>query len=218
MYDTREEFQQKLQSCVVLYKGKPSLIRDVFPGVSKKDIILQHKLLRDSKVLDTDARDKSWDFRTLGSRLGYVNVDYGEGSYRQALYTMRQAVRQSSATQGLSQRNVEYPSLKPQPKVGLPNDYKVSWGDLYPRDWFLDTLERRYPTYQNTIEKIKSETVHSWAWHPRWCIYRPDVGPFYLLYKGSKVAYGDDPGYRWRLSPEFDHLRESLEDLRVKVA
>jgi hypothetical protein len=216
MYETKEEFNQKLAGCIVLLNNTPVHILEAAGGTKAK-ITLTCQNLRAKTTDVVSASDPGWDFRSLGSRLGYTNVDFGEGSYRQAMYVTRMAIRQASRTQGLSQHNVKYDGLKADPNRNL-QWYKPSWGQLYSQEYFLDTLERKYPSI-NDLRKVfeKDKTVTSKAFDPKFAISKPLIGPFYLEYRGKDIGYSDDM-FRWKIGDCYDYLRETLEHINIEVA
>jgi len=215
MYDTAEEFNQKLSGCVVLLGGVPVTIHDA--RGTKNKINIRYTNLRTGVEGEISAFDSGWDFRSLGSRLGYTNVDYGKGSYQEAIYLTRMAVRQSAATQGLSHRNVKVPILKGCPRLGI-RETKVGWQQITSAKWLLDTLERKYPTFSEvTAEFSKNPELVSKAFNPKFAVNRPDVGPFFLEYRSKNIGYSDDFS-RWKIAPEFEHLNETLEHINVRVA
>lgn len=216
MYDTKEEFNQKLAGCIVLLNGTPVQISEA-SGSSKTKITLGYMDLRAKKNDVLSAWESGWDFRSLGSRLGYTNCDYGEGSYRQALYLTRMAVRQASRTQGLSSHNVKYEGFKEDLHRNLPY-YKPGFNNLIQGEWFLDTLERKYPSLDEVKTLFsKDKTVTSKAFHPKFALSKPSVGPFYLAYRGKDIGYSDDLS-RWKIGEDYDHLVETLEYIGMKVS
>jgi hypothetical protein len=215
MYETKEEFNQKLAGCIVLLNNTPVSISEATGG-SKTKINLNYTELRSKKSDVISAWDPGWDFRTLGSRLGYTNIDFGNGSYRQVLYLTRAAVRQASRTQGLSQNNVKYDGFKADPGRGL-DYYKLTWNQLISGDWFTNTLERKYPSMEEIIEGFKDKSLSSRAFDSKFAISKPSVGPFYLEYRGKDIGYSDDL-FRWKLGEDFDYLRESLDHIGMKIA
>lgn len=215
MYDTKEEFNQKLSGCVVLYKDKPVHIIEASGG--QKKIGLHFKDLRLNKIDMAPADEKDWDFRTLGSRLGYTNVDLGKDSYQESLYLTRVAVRQCSNTQGLSYRNVKIPQLRGSVRLGLLRG-PLGWGSLMDKPFFLDTLERKYPSLSAVSYNMrKNSRLCSQAFDPKFAVSRPDVGPFYLDYRGKNIGYSEDFD-KWKVSKDFRHLYETLEHIHLKIA
>jgi len=215
MYDTKEEFHQKLVGTVVLYNSVPVSIQEAL-GSSKNKIILDCYKLRTKERETVSAWDPGWDFRTIGSRLGYMNFDYGEGSYRQALYLTRVAVRQAVSTQGLSQKNVKYDGFRPDKTKGL-DYYKPTWTQIVQNEGFVDTLERKYPSLTEIYDVFsKEKSLSSKAFHPKFAINKPSIGPFYLEYRGKDIGYSDDLS-RWKIGEDYDYLRETLEHINMKV-
>lgn len=213
MYKTKAEFDQKLSSCVVFFKKSPVLIIEAVGPDS--DLKLKYKDLKTGRVEETPI-GVGWDFRTMGSRLGYTNVDLGPGSYQQSLYLTRVAVRNCSSTQGLSSRNVRIPMFKPSERLGYGVN-KIGWGQMTESKFFYDTLERSYPSLQTVSNEMqKNEHLVSKAFDPKFAINRPDVGPFYLEYRGKNIGYSEDLE-QFKVGKEFEHLYESLEHIKLKI-
>lgn len=217
MYDTREEFNQKLVGCVVMYGNTPVYLSDTSGKNGRDKIVLHFTNLKDKTQGQAIASDPAWDFRSLGSRLGYANLNLGDGSYQQALFLSRIALRQSQKCQGLSRHNVRYSPLKGSARLNLPST-KLSFEQLQEMKGFLDTLERKYPTLTDVAgDMTKNPFLYSKAFNSRFAVNRPDVGPFYMEYRGKNIGYSED-FYRWKISPEFDHLKENLEHIQVNIA
>ena len=213
MFDTREEANQKLSGTVVLFNNIPTYI---YEAVGKGDSLkVRHMLLRDKKEQANYLREPGWDFKTVGSKLGYTNVSMGEQSYNEGMYVTRIPVRRTQSCQGLSSHNLRYNGLKGSRRLGL-SSLSINWNSLYVAPYFLDTLEGRYPRLDDLGKDFKNPWVISKAFDRSFSVRRPDVGPFYLEYKGKDIGHSDDL-YRWRLAPQFDYLHETLEHLKVRI-
>ncbi len=213
MYDTQEEAIQKLSSCVVLFNDAPTLIQTAKGSGTKLKIY--HNLLRTGEDRADYIMDKGFDFRSLGTRLGYTN--YESASYKEALYLTRAHVRKSHSTQGLSQHNVRVPTLRGSEILGLPKQ-NITWSHIYNRPYTLDTLERKYPTVKEVESRMaKDQIVTSLAFNKQFAVRRTKVGPFYLEYRGKDIGYTDD-FFRWKIGQDFSYLDETFEMLQLKVA
>lgn len=216
MYETKDEFNQKLLQCVVLFNSNPVIIQEA-SGKTKEEIKLNYYNLKSKKGDVALASESGWDFKSLGSRLGYTNVDFGEDNYRQALYLRRMAVRQASSTQGLSQRNVKYDQLRADPVLNL-GAYKLSWSQVTNGDFFINTLERKFPSLRDLRDFFrKTSGFTSRAFNERFAVSKANIGPFYLEYRGDNIGYSDDLD-RFKIGDEYAYLVESLEHIGVRIA
>lgn len=212
MYDTNAEAKQKLASTIVLLEDTPVTVLDAKGDGDK--LSLKYVRLRTGEEKWASIRDKGWEFRNLGSRLGYTNTDLS--NYKEALYLTRMPVRKS--IQGLSTYNVSIPNFKGSDKLGLPKT-RCDWSVACSRQtWFLDTLEGKYPGIPELISEFtKNPLLTSRAFNRKLAIRKTKVGPFYLEYRGKDIGYTEDFD-RWNISKDFEHLRESLEDVvKLKV-
>ncbi len=220
MYDTREEANQKLANTVVMYKNSPVYVRETGgqngSGGSKLTLLFKH--LRTGSLDEACILDRSWEFRDLGSRLGYMNVDLGNGGHKEASYVTRMGVRASHATQGLSQKNLNFKPLKGSNRLSL-SPLNLTFPTIYCLPFFSDMLEMKYPDLKDISTQFsKNTSLISKAFSRQFAVRRDDVGPFYLQYRGKDVGYTDD-FYRWKISPQYSFLSEQLEynNLNLKV-
>lgn len=213
MYDTKEEANQKLGQTVVLFHGQPCYIIEAVGKGSK--LSLRYNLMRPKEERSNLIQEDGWEFRNLGQRLGYVNVNLGEKSYKEALYTTRVAVRAAHNTQGLSSKNLRYGSLKGSSRLGL-SGYSLGWNSLYQSGYFCDTLEDKYPTFLEVKDSFSTDNyLSSKAFHRSFAVRRHDVGPYYLEYKGKDIGYTDD-FFRWKIADNYKYLEESLDHIEFK--
>lgn len=214
MYDTVEEANQKLRHTVVLYNKSSCFIQQ---ATGSKGLNLEFSTLRDGVILSKSINDKEFEFRNLGQKLGYANINLGNGSYNEALYLSRMPVRQSHSTQGISQKNLHIPSLRGSQKLSL-SPYILSFQQVYTTTPFHDMMEDIFPGL-DVIEKemAKKNYVLSRAFDRQFCVRRDDVGPLYLQYRGRDIGHSDH-FYRWKLASQFSYLNETLEHIHIKVA
>lgn len=219
MYETQQEAHQKLSQTVVLFDGKPSFIREISGGGGDR-IRLHYYFIRDKAERTNYIDEPQWDFRSLGSRLGYANMDLSLGysiptNYKEALYLRRAAVRHAHNTQGLSSKNLRFDSFRGAYRLGLP-PREAEWHQVLLTKSFCDTLEGVYPTFDAVKDAFKNDSeLTSLAFDRHFAIRRHDIGPYYLEYKGKDVGYTDD-FRRWKIAPEFQYLTESLDYINFK--
>ena len=213
MYDTVDEAKQKLVNTVVIFDGTPTHIVDA--RQQDGEIILYHTVLKKKSqgYITNTISDERFDFRTIGSKLGYVN--YENGGYNESVFVERTPVRKAFATQGLSKVNTNISNLSGNKRKGLPS-IKCSWDYLHKVSGFISTVERVFPSLQEITEIFKEEDVVSRAFSPSFAVRRDEVGPFYLMYKGRDIGYTED-FERFKISNRFKYLEESLEEFNLKV-
>lgn len=221
MYDTYQEAQQKLSRCIVLFHGETTYIREASEHSTGR-VRLHHRFLRTNKDAANYIDEEGWDFRSLGKRLGYTNVQLTLGydpprEYKEAVYLRRVAVRQAHNTQGLSEKNVRWNDLRGSYKLDLrPREFE--WASMIDKPWFCDTLEEKYPTFDDVRDRFKSDkTLISLAFDKKFALRRHDIGPFYLEYRGQDIGYTDDFS-RWKIAEEYQYLTESLDTINFKYA
>lgn len=219
MYDNRDEANQKLSNTIVLYKDNPVLIRESGgqSGAKGSKLTLLFKYIRDGKTDEAPILDKGWEFRNLGPRVGYLNVDLGNGSYKESLYVTRMGVRASHNTQGLSHKNLKIPNLRGSKRLGLgPSPLNFNSVSMTP--FFADMLEQKYPSVKDISTQFSK---HSWlisrAFDRQFAIRRDDIGPFYLQYRGKDVAHSSD-FEKWKVGDQYKYLQEQMEHINLKVA
>ena len=203
MYDTHEEANQKLTACVVLFKGSPVYIEEAFSKIGK--VFLRYSSIRDGKGYVEDIRHEDWEFRNLGHRIGYANFE------KESLYCLRSAVRNAHNTQGLSYRNMKFCRFRDPESAPRPDWYYIGRSETV-----ADMLEGKYPTFQDTIKMFENPLKMSVAFDRDFSIYRHQIGPFYLEYKGKEIGYSEDTD-SWKVDKKFLYLGETLEDKQLKV-
>lgn len=214
MYTTKEEAHQKLSGCVCLFNGMSVLI-DTASG-NKGKVTLSYRVTRTGETRSNLITEDGWEFRNLGPRIGYANLDFGTGSYKEAAYLTRAAVRQAHSTQGLSSKNVKIPKLRGSSKLGLA-PLGISWTQVYLTPSFADMVEQKYPCLEEVKNGFKKEPwLVSSAFSRQFAINKPDVGPFYIEYRGKNIGYSEDLD-KWRIDSEFDYLRETLEHIQLRI-
>lgn len=218
MYDTKEEANQKLSNSIVLYDGKPVLIGEALGKGENLNLVFSD--LRTGQLFQSPILDTKWEFRNLGERLGYYNVDNGVEGHKEACYVSRMAVRNTHSCQGLSSRNLSLTPLRGSSRLGL-GKINVSYQYHYKTKGFLDMLEQIYPSYLDVTSEFSTDPwLISKAFHRQFAIRkgdRNDMVPWILEYKGKRVGYSKDLS-SWNVSEDYDYIKESLEYLNLKVA
>lgn len=215
MYDTSEEANQKLRHSVVLLKSDPVYIQ-ISDGANK-NVSLTFNNLKDGSTDKRCIWDKDWNFRDLGSYLGYANFDLGTGRHKEASYLSRMPVRQCSSTQGVCQRNLHIPPLKGSARLAL-GPHNLVWQGVYNTKPFVDMFSGKYPSFEDVKKEFeKNSWLISKAFTKEFAVRRADVGPFFLQYKGKDVGHSDDL-YKWKVAKQFKYLEETMDHIKLKVA
>lgn len=213
MYDTKEEAHQKLTSCLCLFKEEPAYIENVHQN--GKHVSLEFFNTR-QRITDIQSiTHEGWEFRNLGPRVGYININ--EREHKEASYAVRSAVRLAHNTQGLSHKNMRLSSLRGLPKMKIPPK-EMDWLYVAKGIDAANMIEGKYPTLKDIQEQFEKEPLQvSMAFHREFSVYRHDIGPFYLEYKGKQIGYSEDLDL-WRVNKKYLYLYESLEHNNLKVS
>lgn len=215
MYDTKEEAHQKLTSCLCLFKGEPAYIENVHG--SAKNVKLEYYNTRQKITGLENIQDPGWEFRELGPRVGYMNVNMGDKSYKEAAYTVRSAVRIAHNTQCLSFKNMKIKPLRGAPHLNVHGGFQLDWLSVVKTDFAADMIEGKYPSLQDIRNQfLKDPYQTSMAFTREFAVFRDEVGPYYLEYKGRKIGYSEDME-NWKVSEKNLYLAESLEHRNLKV-
>lgn len=211
MFETAEDVNTKLGGSVCLYKGEPIYVLHNYGSPhDPKNLKIEYVPLpyKDSNTkLVCSVWDENLDYRSLSSRLGYLNATAYNNAYGEALYLSRTPIRKSC--QGLSKSNIIPVQFQEIPEQALGKSHH--YFESYIKDnSFIDTLHGKYPTInQISREFIAHTTWRSRAFDRQFSISRSRVGPFYLNYRGREIAWTDDL-YRFKLSKDFKYMEETL--------
>jgi hypothetical protein len=219
-YENPDDAKMRLRQTVVLYKGQPALIQDVIRGEGKDDILrvlfqelptkgvgyIPGRLGDDPfKPPKEDAKRKyisSKHFDVAPFKMGYVNREDGTGAF----FCSRLPNRIQK--QGLCQENFK----------GTDN-----YGKPIPFTTFLTCKETpamvagRYPSFKEALEGLAK--VPAVAFSTEFCLVKDPVidNLVFLFRKGSKVGmYARNSG-EVTLGKKFVCLKESLQELGLKV-
>lgn len=216
MYDTREEAQQKLANSTVLFEGKPVQILEA-TGSKNKVILRYHSIPYPQQGIDgpTDSvhiADTRWDFKSLGTKLGYVNINKSPFDAKQeAVFATRIPTRNSR--QGLDQRTGRV-SQYPSP------EHPWIWDHLLNHTGIVDCINNKYPTAAEAVNQLTADCdmVRSVAIGRKLMMIFDRVNPPNLVYRNNKVGYTED-GITFKLAPHKAFLKEELIDmLGLKIA
>lgn len=215
MYDTVEEATQKLVNSVVLYKDLPVMI--IKAGGSKNKVSLAYTPLpvigADRSLDKALIEDPGWDFKDLGSRLGYVSVQSPQTGVYETVFTARIPTRHSR--QGLDERTVsiKFPNLDPP-------EWDYRWSTLVERGGLVTTLKGLYNTSKEAFDLITKnpKTVRSQPISRKLLLYYDRINPPNLVYRNEKIGYTED-GETFKLAIHKQYLKEELTDMvGLKIA
>lgn len=205
MYDTYEEAQQKLANSVVIYDGAPVLVQKA--GGQKNHVWLEFKRLpisrTSSEVEKRQIDDPRWDFRNLGSRLGYTTLQVPGSDLFETVYTSRIPTRHSR--QGLDRQTVILEGMQV---------YQWKFENLIYQKGFNDMMTN---TFMKPVEAFSTMVVNkgqykSIAIGRKLALSYDQVTPPVLLYRTERIGYTED-GIKFKLADHKKHLREELEDI-----
>lgn len=218
MYDTVEEIRQKIDGSVVLYDGYPVRIFGA-DGSKSKLVVHCMKLPLESKpiqmsdngMLHIPASDSKWDFKSLGSRLGYVQTK-GPLSTLDSVFVSRVPVRRSR--QGLDTHTTTVIS---PPEWG---GYRLTIEQLMYQPNFVNTMMGSFPKSKEAFNTLinSSKIVQSVPISRKLAMSYDRVSPPVLLYRTEKVGYTED-GTVFKIAEHKKYLTETLVDMEgLKVA
>jgi hypothetical protein len=211
MYDTAEEAVQKLVGSVVLYDGHPVSVTNADGRGSKLLLYFVPLPLDPDRPADSTAKyieDPLWDFKTLGSRLGFVEISRHD--YRGVVYCSRVPTRHSR--QGLDQRTVHIAHIAGSPGFEWPNL-------LYNNDGLVRTMKGVFRKSLEAFEMLtKTGSAKAVPISRKLTMCYDDVTPPILLYRNDRIGYTED-GDLFKLAKLKQYLKEELVDMEgMKVA
>lgn len=212
MYDTTEEARQKLGNSTVLYEGIPVQILDASGSKGKIGLTFHRLPLNDAnhepERFTRSIEDKAWDFRSLSSKLGYVNRDKSQFSrFKEAVFVSR--VPSRASRQGLDGRVV---SIKPFFQ-GASKGSACDWAHLFYDEGLLRTVRNEFPKAHEAVKALfdNPKDVISIAISRKLMLAYDQVTPPVLVYRNEKIGYTED-GVTFKLARHKKHLTESLTD------
>jgi len=222
-YETVDDARMRLKNSVVLYKEIPVYVKDVMQAGGKDAEGGKDKVFR---VLFTELPLKSasdMNGRLLGGRvdqntdesvrkfisskhfdiapfkLGYVN-DKVLGAFHCSRLPNR------IQKQGLCSENFQAANNRKQ---------AIMWSHFLCSEATPSMIANRYPSFDVALALL--DKVHSVAFSREFCLTRDEVIPklVYLFYKTNKIGIVQNKEIV--LGPEYNCLKESLEELKVRI-
>ena len=153
--------------------------------------------------------DPLWDFRSGGTKLGYVSIINPVTRYSESVFLTRIPTRHSR--QGLDQRTVEIVQF-----MDRETQYKFTWNDIvYKTQSLKDTIQGTFPSvseaFKNVTENYKD--FRSVPIHRKLSLLYDKVSPPYLIYRNEKIGYTEN-GLVFKLAKHKSYLKEELVDMR----
>lgn len=205
MYDTKEEAQQKLVNSVVIYDNKPVFV--VGARGLKGKITLSYTPLpfTGDKVEEAAIEDPRWDFKNLGSRLGYVSLVKDNKGKWVSVYSSRIPMRASR--QGLDTRTVQISNLN-------IHEFVCSWDYIYRTNDLIMTMANKFPSAREAFNTITNERegIRSLAFSRKLLLSNDYITPPTLWYRNEKIGYTED-GIIFKLPNHKSFLKEELVDM-----
>lgn len=219
MYDTSEEARQKLENSVILFDKRPVHIITANGSKGKVSLYFNHLPLKPSRALEPSSKaehaerieDPRWDFRGIGSKLGFVQAVDAASNVMDAVHTSRVPVRHSR--QGLDYKTVS---------IKAPTVFEVTpdWGSLLSNEGLVDTVVGKFKSASDAFKMLTNapKDIKACPISRKLLLTWDQVGPLYLYYRMDKVAYTED-GVLFKLAKHKEYLREELVDMEgLKVA
>lgn len=196
-YENAADANQHLHHTVIMYDDRPVWVEDVFSN-DRNDILCTLNFLpRVRDPFSVSVFDPKLDARGMGQRLGYMNYFNQNG----VVFLSRIPSRQYK--QGLSRGNV---AATYDSQGRRTFDFS-----LYSRrPEFVDMLTGTYPTFEEACRRLEAEpNIAAIAFHREFALQRDELGYYLLLFKGTKVAWGDPKSFK--LPSHFIYLKEVLQ-------
>lgn len=220
MYDTTEEARQKLEQSTVLFEGVPVLVTGAEGSKGRVRlgfVPLPFNSSTDAKIVPIN--DKGWDFKSLPSKLGYVNLYGGEhhkNGAEEAVFVTRVPTRASR--QGVDNRTVKLIRYGQETVTSLGEG--LQWSHVMSYEGILKTVNGNFPSAKEACKKLIDGIgkVKSVAISRKLMMIFDRVNPPNLIYRNEKIGYSED-GTTFRLAPHKQFLAEELQDLEgLKIA
>lgn len=212
LYDTAEEANQKLQNSTVLFKGLPVHVREASGNKGKVSLAFSWlpwpKSGPDKPPDEAKMSDEGWDFKTLGSKIGYVNIKSNPwNKTEEAVFVTRMPTR--SSRQGFDDRTAkvfQYHTSDPSP---------WTFSHLLYDSGLVDSVCGKFPSTEEAVGRLikNPDKVKSIAIGRKLMLIFDRVNPPNLVYRGEKVGYVESDGRSFRLAPHKMFLTEELADM-----
>lgn len=198
-----DETVKKFSGTTVLYDGKLAQICDV---TGDGDTIqLEYVLLpyRGQPSKKAYILDSNWDFTSLASRIGYVNVEWG--GVMNAVYCSRLPKRQTR--QGLDTETVQV--VNPLKDVS-----EFNWNAVKDSPHLNITINNLYPSLKSCVQTLIQDPVknRSLSVSRRMAVVWDRINPPNLLYRRDRIGYTED-GETVKLAAHKHFLYEELTDM-----
>ncbi len=210
MYDTAEEAKQKLGDSVVLFDGRPVYIYSSdISGDRVRLIFVDLPLPKKSEYRFEFIDHPSWDFRSLGSKLGYVNYFDKNSEKWDIVYLSRVPVRTSR--QGLDSKTVSC-------RLPIWTENGIDWSHLLYTEPFIDMFNNKRLSPTAAFQKLMSDPdeYNSISFSKKFALYYDQVNPPNLIYRNKKIGYTED-GLSVKLSRNALYLAEEIRDMEGMV-
>lgn len=213
MFDTVEEAQQKISQTVVMYGDDPVFVVEV-GGRAGRVTAHVRSLGDDMGVTRAIAlSDPLWDVKTLGNRLGYINLEHR--GVMASVYSRRIHIRRAHQTQGLSNTNVYLDQLKAIPDKGI-EAYTYRFSTIHGK-FMKETLQQKYPSLSKIKYMMaKNDSLAQIAFDPCLAVSKDFKGLWKLNYKGKEIGWTDDLEV-FRIPSEWRYLDNRFDECGMKV-
>lgn len=156
--------------------------------------------------------EPAWDFRSGGSKLGFVHVQNPMNQKSDCTFLSRIPIR--SSRQGLDNKTIQILSYD-------RNDFDYNWNNvIYDNDGLIRTIKNDFVSPKVAFRRLYDhpETYKSIPIHRKLALFYDNVSPPYLLYRLEKVGYTED-GETFKLAKHKGYLKEELVDMiGLKIA
>lgn len=210
-YDTVQDARAKLQGTLAYYGDTSVYIHEITEYLPDPNANVLGMRCRLNWLTDMTAKRQTVDitdlkFRYMEFNIGYINA------YQYATWFFRMPFRQYR--QGLRNDQCQF-----RDESGLWRNINVNQAHILgatAETGFM--MEDKYPSFEEALKGVRDKTAIKIAFHRDFAISQDGLrGEIVLEHKGIPTAYADT-GMIFKCNSELNFLRETISELKLKVA
>lgn len=217
MYDNTDLAKQKLHGTICYYDGRAVMVKEITYNYGKDDPNHEKPPAIGARIFHIDGSKPgafvvSLDdpkFQFMEYNTGYINFS----GY--ALWYYRVPHRQWK--QGLHRSQFQ---MRDYSKLMDYHDFD-NFGS---NEFTAAMLENRYPSFKEALATLENPNYLKMAFHKDFALYRDKMRKDFMIeWKGFPAAFQykdfDDPNViKFRCAPEMGYLKESIQEMGIKVS
>lgn len=199
-----DEVVKKFSDTTVLFEGKPVQIVEVRhegDDIFKLDYA-PNPISFGARTKTAYIQDAGWDFTSLASRIGYIDIPYGE--WIESVYCSRMPRRQTR--QGLDSETVMV--------INPFRDSDYNWNTVKNSIFLNNTINNCFRSLKDSVDLLIGDPYKykALAVSRRMAVTWDQVNPPNLFYRNERIGYTED-GVTVRLAKHKHFLHEELTDM-----